>query len=581
MMIENRENVIICCPTKQLVTNKEAQYPNERCRYNVLGVLKGVTRRDVHDYIEQFKNEQPIKILVTYNSFEKVLDVLGDAIHGYRIVVDEFQEILDGAIYRDKTMIDLLQKLEGIEQVTYLSATPIPTEFLPEQLVNQNRYEINWGKNQEVIVPHRIEVDSPFSYIARMIIEHKAGNPFKIKGQAVENYFFYINSVSAIAAIIKKTGLTNEEVNVICADNAANRLKLEDKKNGTVPLEGEANKTFTFCTKSVFFGIDFFSKAGLTIIVSDGRHKSTMLDVSTDIRQIAGRIRNEDNLFRFAMLHVYNTGYIIDKEDFECELANDIVKANRDIEAFERLKDSKGEGQRLEYSIIEKVENNGTESLLIYNKQNQNMYLNELKIKYSRWKFNTIHEVYADGLTMSEAYSNAGYDMEEAIQWEQQMKDYVQAVNKIPMFKVLYEEYLVVMGNKPKNFAVIPDRAKEIEELNSLVAKAYIYLTPEKVKALRYNVTDIKKEIRLNMPETKKAVKQLLKKDIKSGDVFTNVILKEKLQGIYDELLIEAKAKASDILQYGDAHKVKVRVGEERKDGFRIDVINRLCSWFR
>lgn len=571
LMIENEDNVIICCPTKQLVRNKEEQYPNERCRYKVLGVLEDVSRNDINDYVEGYQEQQPIKILVTYNSLAKVMDLLGEAIHGYKIVVDEFQEILSGAIYRDKTMVNFLQRVKLQRQVTYLSATPIPTEFLPEELIGMPQYEIEWGKNAEIIIPHRIATDSPFSYIARMIIEHKAGNIFQINGNIVKDYFFFVNSVSAIGSILKQTGLTNEEVNVICADKHENELKLENIKIGSIPKEGEPNKPFTFCTKSAFCGVDFFSKAGLIIIVSDGRHKSTMLDIFTDIRQIAGRIRNEDNLFRHAILHVYNTSYVLDKEHFEYELANDIADAERDINAFEVLKQ---EGKGYEGSIIDKVDLKGTGSFVIYDEQKHLMYVNGLKIKYNQWKFETIDKVYANGLAMSQAYVRDGFDLEEAIEWEQKLKEFILIINKMPTFKALYEEYLVVMENKLDSFVATPERVQEIEKINHLVALAYQYLTPEKVRALRYNVTDIKNEIHKNMPETKAALKALVKEDFFTGEAYTKEHIKNLLCAKHHKLGIKAKAKATDILNYCEVVETKIPVGDgKRKDGWRITKI--------
>lgn len=569
LMIENEENVIICCPTKQLVRNKEEQYPNQRCRYKVLGVLEGISEDNINDYIEEHQEQQPIKILVTYNSLVRVMDALGEAIHGYKIIVDEFQEILSGAIYRDKTMIDFLQRVKQQRQVTYLSATPTPTEFLPEELIGMPQYEIEWGKNTEIIIPHRIATDSPFSYIARMIIEHKAGNKLQIRNKTVEEYFFFVNSVSAIGSIIKQTGLKEEEINVICADKQENELKLGNIKISSIPKEGELNKPFTFCTKSVFCGVDFFSKAGLTVIVSDGRHKSTMLDIFTDIRQIAGRIRNEDNLFRHAILHVYNTGHTLDKDDFENELANQIADAYRDINAFDALKK---ENKGYEGSIIEKVEFEGTGSFVIYDKQKHSMCINELKIKFSRWKFETIDEVYSNGITMSQAYARDGFDLEEAIEWEQKIKEFIRVINKIPTFKALYEEYLVVMDNRLDGFGgLLPARAQEIEEINPLVALAYQYLTPDKVKALRYNVTDIKNEVHKNMPVTKAALKALIKEDFYAGEAYTNERIKESFQAKHHKLGIKAKAKATDILNYCEAVEVKVPVGDgKRKDGWKI-----------
>lgn len=360
-------------------------------------------------------------------------------------------------------------------------------------------------------------------------------------------------------------------MNVICADNAKNKTTLEDIEIGSIPKEGKPNKPFTFCTKSAFCGVDFFSKAGLTIIVSDGRHKSTMLDIFTDIRQIAGRIRNEDNLFRHAILHVFNTGYVLEKEDFEYELASNIADAEMDINAFETLK---REGKGYEGSMIAKVRNDGTESFVIFDEQKYSMRINELKVKYSRWKFETIDEVYTNGLTMSQAYARDGFDLEEAIEWEQKLKEFIRVINKMPTFKVLYEEYLLVMNNKLEGFAVIPERAKEIEKINHLVALAYQYLTPKKVRALRYNVTDIKNEIHKNMPETKAALKALVKEDFFTGEAYTYSQTKKLLQEKHHKLGIKGKAKATDILNYCEVVETKIPIGDgKRKDGWRISKI--------
>lgn len=296
-----------------------------------------------------------------------------------------------------------------------------------------------------------------------------------------------------------------------------------------------------------------------------------MLDIFTDIRQIAGRIRNEDNLFRHAILHVFNTGYVLEKEDFEYELASNIADAEMDINAFETLK---REGKGYEGSMIAKVRNDGTESFVIFDEQKYSMRINELKVKYSRWKFETIDEVYTNGLTMSQAYARDGFDLEEAIEWEQKLKEFIRVINKMPTFKVLYEEYLLVMNNKLEGFAVIPERAKEIEKINPLVVLAYQYLTPERVETLRYNVTDIKNEIHKNMPETRAALKALVKEDFFTGEAYTKEHIKNLLCAKHHKLGIKAKAKATDILNYCEVVETKIPIGDgKRKDGWRITKI--------
>lgn len=69
--LENHENVVVCCPTVQLIKNKVSQYPKERCPYQIFGVIAGVKQDDIRDYITQCNGKQPVKIMVTYDSFIK------------------------------------------------------------------------------------------------------------------------------------------------------------------------------------------------------------------------------------------------------------------------------------------------------------------------------------------------------------------------------------------------------------------------------------------------------------------------------------------------------------------------------
>jgi hypothetical protein len=80
--------------------------------------------------------------------------------------------------------------------------------------------------------------------------------------------------------IIKGANLSQKEAKIVCANTSENKKTLGKYKINNV---SDPNKPFTFCTKSVFYGADFYSDSGLAIIVSDGYTKSSMLDISSDI----------------------------------------------------------------------------------------------------------------------------------------------------------------------------------------------------------------------------------------------------------------------------------------------------------
>ena len=86
------------------------------------------------------------------------------------------------------------------------------------------------------------------------------------------------------------------------------------------------------------------------VIASEGYAKSSLLDISTDIVQIAGRIRTKENPFRNVILHIYNTGIMCEsRKEYEEKLNERLVSAEKTIEAYHNLRDD------LKTVIVEKI----------------------------------------------------------------------------------------------------------------------------------------------------------------------------------------------------------------------------------
>jgi len=58
---------------------------------------------------------------------------------------------------------------------------------------------------------------------------------------------------------------------------------------GTIPLKGEKPKMFTFCTRTVYLGADFYSTCAQSFIFSDSDIECLAVDISQDLPQILGR----------------------------------------------------------------------------------------------------------------------------------------------------------------------------------------------------------------------------------------------------------------------------------------------------
>lgn len=84
---------------------------------------------------------------------------------------------------------------------------------------------------------------------------------------------FYINNVDYIIKMIKKCGLKDDEVNILCSRSNEDKLKKEGLALGNFPKAGEPHKMFTFATKSVYLGVDFYSECAFSyVFATDSEH---------------------------------------------------------------------------------------------------------------------------------------------------------------------------------------------------------------------------------------------------------------------------------------------------------------------
>jgi hypothetical protein len=79
-----------------------------------------------------------LKIVVTYDSLPRVVNVLSDA--GYNVyrdfflLVDEYHILFNHYSFRHAPIKRLLAEAGNFERVTYMSATPIEEEYMLEEL---------------------------------------------------------------------------------------------------------------------------------------------------------------------------------------------------------------------------------------------------------------------------------------------------------------------------------------------------------------------------------------------------------------------------------------------------------------
>ena len=272
---------------------------------------------EISDYTYQrYLEGKPAKILVTYDSYRIVKDILEKlGIFGkFVTVVDEFQSILHDSRFKSDTELNFLLHLQQSTTAYFVSATPMMEKYLDmlDEFKDLPYYDLNWEKaDKSRIVKPSLKVLTMKSvgtkaeeiiqkYLSgdfEEIVVMRDGIPTKvISDEAV----FYVNSVNHITSIIKKNNLTPEQCNILCSRTDDNLKKIQRRLGkkfviGKVPKKDVKPKMFTFCTRTVYLGADFYSLCARSFIFSDSNSDCLAVDIAEDLPQILGRQRLIEN----------------------------------------------------------------------------------------------------------------------------------------------------------------------------------------------------------------------------------------------------------------------------------------------
>ena len=147
---------------------------------------------------------------------------------------------------------------------------------------------------------------------------YRIKNTYQLYTYASKEAVFFLNSVNGICKAITTNMLSIDQCNILCAQTDENsklvreafntvikkKAEQEGIKNpvllkgdiiGDIPTKGQPHKMFTFCTRTVYLGADFYSTNARTFIFSDANIECLSVDISMDLEQILGRQRLEEN----------------------------------------------------------------------------------------------------------------------------------------------------------------------------------------------------------------------------------------------------------------------------------------------
>ena len=606
------ENVILCSPRKMLLENKKDQHGRDvylvvnelekeltvdkdlnkvdKTRSQVfIDTLKEVVHgkdtvynrlmNEIKDYLNERKylGDKPCKILVTYDSYRIVKDILESLgiFQSFYTVIDEFQTILHDSKFKSNTELEFLDILKQSHSALFVSATPMLEEYLNmlDEFNDLPYINMDWSKEDStrVLKPSLkvLTMKSVGTKLPEIIQSYKDGN-FERAVRIVNGYpreiisdeaVFYVNSVNHIVSIIKKCDLQPEEVNILCSNTPENLKKIQRKLGkkftiGKIPLKGVKPKMFTFCTRTVYLGADFNSLCARSFIFSDSNIDSLAVDISEDLPQILGRQRLFENPWKNEATFYYRSTCDyrkISQEEFDKELERKKKSTNNLLRSFESAPDDAKHDLAERYQTLARTQNYKDDYIAVNEHQRSNLVpvLNNLVLVNEIRAFKIQQIDYKDRFTVfSTIYNTLSPD--DIV--NQEVSRFLEQYQKFGTFKSKLK-YLCEYSFNDAMTNIILDQIGEHDNIKSY----YLALGPEKLRALGYNKTYIEKELGI-VTFSQELLESNIYSEFKVGDKITLADIKSILEVLYKSINYDATPKAKDLENYFNVKESSARV---------------------
>lgn len=191
--LNNKENYIIAVPTTELIINK-TDLKEAGSNGKIFGVF-GYFCNCKAKLDEYLKTDGIKKIMVTYDSLPKVVGMIEPS--NYRLLVDEYHQLLKAYGFRDKAINGVLKEFRKFKSFCFMSATPIEESFIPDSLVDVDEIIAEWD-NTDTLVVNLQKTNKPYSYVVNIINNFMKDGYLNCNGLKSYELFFFDKLVSIL-----------------------------------------------------------------------------------------------------------------------------------------------------------------------------------------------------------------------------------------------------------------------------------------------------------------------------------------------------------------------------------------------
>ena len=366
--LHSKRNSVILVPTIELVKNKTEE--------GIQPVHSAIKDAAIKKYLDS--NVPYKKIIGTYDSITRIIKLLDPK--QYFLLVDEYHVLFNSYVFRDEAIKNVLNNYKVFNAFCFMSATPLEDLCILKELEDIDRVTLEWKDS----VPVKIDI------IDTYFTTNELFNLFDREFSKV-NWHIFLNSVGTIRQIVPKL---DDSYKVVCS--AINKKKSTIKLNYGTTLD--APKKYNFYTSCSFEGCDIYDKYGKTVIICDTSIATTILDISTLIRQICGRLR--DSIYKDQVTLILNTHKhryaSISPSEFKKFVDNNILDGKRCEEQFNN------------FSLRDQLLEKRKYSPETYNSFYANMYDNKIFYddnlrRMDEYNYKLVSEIYNNSISVIKA----------------------------------------------------------------------------------------------------------------------------------------------------------------------------------
>ena len=357
----------------------------------------------------------------------------------------------------------------------------------------------------------------------------------RVKYGGDDNYHIFLNSVQGISRIIRLAGLAPEDCRIVCSvsEEAARQNREKLPPGFSIGSTTGPAKLFNFYTSTCFEGQDIYDVNGRTFIVSEKYRDHTKMDIQTSLLQICGRIRDSRYRTEITQLYAFSKYKEVSREEFEAEINREVAQAELNAQAYDRLVGA--ERERFIKDFLPTSPYIGVDS-------NGRIVLDRNLANYEIVNYNIVNGIYRSQVNMVAALKGVGLKVITKTDVPDEELESLKSIERTP-FKEIFEDYCSLKGGYDLSF-----RANRIELEKPLVVEAYTKLGPDRVRELKYHVSNIKRElVKLAHETLDTKVFLLIDPQLEKGVAILKSEIKELLEKAYRALGINYKAKATDL----------------------------------